>query len=154
MATTVDPELLDAARQLRIAVISLARRLRAERQETGVSPLGISVLIRLHREPRLTPKALASAENVAPQTLTRVLAALEQQGLLNRKPDPSDGRQSLLELTGAGRTLLRRDSARREAWLAKAMEEALAPSERQMLRVVAPLLENLAEHKGPDGRTR
>ncbi|GIH11904.1 MarR family winged helix-turn-helix transcriptional regulator [Rugosimonospora africana] len=152
MASTVDLELLDTARQLRIAVISLARRLRAERQETGVSPLGISVLIRVRREPRLTPKALARAENVAPQTLTRVLASLEHQGLLSRRPDPSDGRQSLLELTTAGRKLLRRDSARREAWLAGAMQEALAPSERQMLRVVAPLLEILAEYKPADDR--
>jgi DNA-binding MarR family transcriptional regulator len=152
MAPTMDPELLETARQLRIAVISLARRLRAERQETGVSPLGISVLIRVHREPGLTPKALARAENVAPQTLTRVLASLEQQRLLHRRPDPSDGRQSLLELTAAGRNMLRRDSARRESWLAGALRDALAPSEQQMLRVVAPLLESLAEYKPADGR--
>jgi DNA-binding MarR family transcriptional regulator len=124
--------------------------MRAERHNNRVSPLGLSVLIRLHRNPCLTPRALAEAENAAPQTLTRVLATLEKNGLISRVPDPSDGRQALLDLTVAGRKVLKRDSAYPEAWLAERMEHRLVPAEQEILRIATMLLQRLADE--PDER--
>jgi DNA-binding MarR family transcriptional regulator len=140
-----DTELAETTREVRQAVVRLARRLRTQRQEHGVGNLGVSVLSQLHRHHALTPGALAAAEHVSPQTLTRVLAALEGAGLVARHGDPSDGRQSLLELTPAGLSVLHRDAARREEWLAAAMVAELTPAERQIVRVAAGLLDRLAD---------
>jgi DNA-binding MarR family transcriptional regulator len=141
-----DPELAQTAREVRQAVVRLARRLRTQRQEHGIGNLGISVLAQLYRHHSLTPRALADAERVTPQTLTRVLAGLEERGLIVRRGDPSDGRQSLLELTDAARTVLRADAARREAWLAEAMASELTPAEQEIVRVAAGLLDRLADY--------
>ena len=139
------PELVGTAREVRQAVVRLARRLRTQRQEHGIGNLGISVLSNLYRHHSLTPRALADAERVTPQTLTRVLAGLEARGLIVRRGDPSDGRQSLLELTDTARAVLRADSARREAWLAEAMARELTPAEQEIVRVAAGLLDRLAD---------
>ncbi|HEY2672444.1 MAG TPA: MarR family transcriptional regulator [Rugosimonospora sp.] len=140
-----DAELRAAVREIRLGVVRLARRLRTQRQDHGVTALGVSVLSRLYRHHTMTPRALAEAEHVTPQTLTRVFAALEVRGLVARHGDPRDGRQSLLEITDAGMRVLREDSARREEWLAAAMTNALTPAEQQVLRIAAGLLDRLAD---------
>jgi DNA-binding MarR family transcriptional regulator len=137
--------LAGAAHELRLGVMRLARRMRSQRQEHGVTALGLSVLNRLYRHRALTPTALAEAEHVTPQTLTRVFASLEERELVVRSGDPSDGRQSLLEITPAGMRVLREDGVRREEWLAAAMDRALTPAEQQIVRVAAGLLERLAD---------
>ncbi len=140
-----EEELAATAREVRQAVVRLARRLRTQLQEHGIGNLGISVLSQLYRHTALTPRALADGERVTPQTLTRVLASLEERGLIVRRGDPSDGRQSLLELTDAARKVLRADSAKRERWLAEAMARELTPAEQEMVRVAASLLDRLAD---------
>jgi DNA-binding MarR family transcriptional regulator len=145
MAVVPDAELAAVARDLRQSVNRLARRLRAQRQEHEVTPLGLSVLARVQRHHSLTPRAIAEGEHVSPQTLTRVLAALEERGMVVREGDPSDGRQSLLTITEAGRRVLREDSARREAWLAEAMSNALTPAEQRLVAIAAELLDRLAD---------
>jgi DNA-binding MarR family transcriptional regulator len=138
-------EQTETARAVRQSVVRLARRLRTQRQEHGVSNTGVSVLSQLHRHHALTPSALAQAERVTPQTLTRVLAALEERELIVRRGDPSDGRQSLLELTPAGLDVLRRDAATREEWLAEALSSELTPAEQAIMRVAADLIDRLAD---------
>lgn len=145
MAVVPDAELVLAARELRQSVVRLARRLRTQHQEHGVTPLGVSVLARLHRHHSLTPRAIADGEHVSPQTLTRVLATLEERRLVVREGDPSDGRQSLLTITEAGLEVLRQDSARREAWLAEAMANALTPAEQRLVAIASELLDRLAD---------
>jgi DNA-binding MarR family transcriptional regulator len=139
-------ELSTAARALRQSVTRLARRLRSQRQAHGVSPAGVSVLARLYRDGTATPRYLAEAEHLAPQSLTRILAALEERRLIERRSDPADGRQALLTLTAAGRVVLREDSERRERWLAAAMADELTPAEQRMVRAAAELLDRLADH--------
>jgi DNA-binding MarR family transcriptional regulator len=138
-------ELVHTVRELRQGVVRLARRLRSQPQEHGVTNLGVSVLSRLQRHRALTPGALAEAEGVTPQTLTRVLAALESGGFVGRRGDPADGRQSILELTPAGERVLVRDALRREEWLAAAIAAELTPAEQQLLRIAATLLDRLAD---------
>ncbi len=143
--TGPEPEIAEAAREVRESVVRLARRLRRHPQEHGVSNLGVSVLARLQRHRALTPRALSDGEHVAPQTLTRVLASLEEQGMVTRREDPTDGRRVLLELTPSGREVLRRDAERRERWLSEAMATELTPAELRILRVAAELLGRLAD---------
>jgi DNA-binding MarR family transcriptional regulator len=133
-----------AATDVRRGVISLARRLRLERSEAGVTALELSVLGHLHRRGPLTPGELATAERVQPQSLTRTLAALETAGLAVRESDPADGRRSLLAITEYGHTALRTEMEQRDNWLAAAMIAELSTTEIGLLRLVGGLLERLA----------
>ncbi len=76
--------------------------------------------------------------------MTRVVGALEERGLVVRTPHPSDRRQVFVELSDAGRELLRGDRRRRDAWLSQRMC-ALTAEEVELLRRVAPILERLAQ---------
>jgi DNA-binding MarR family transcriptional regulator len=75
--------------------------------------------------------------------MTRVLASLEAQGLLDRVDHPSDRRQVVVSITDSARALLRDDRRQREAWLSRRLAE-LSPEERAVLRAAAPILDRLA----------
>jgi DNA-binding MarR family transcriptional regulator len=137
----------ETAREVREGVVRLARRLQAQRQDHGVSPTGIAILSRLYRSGTATPKALADAEDAQPQTLTRVLASLEEQGLIGRGADPTDGRHVLLDVTPAGLAILRRHAAAHTSWLTDAMEAELSDVEQEILRLAASLMDRLADHR-------
>jgi DNA-binding MarR family transcriptional regulator len=146
-----DEQLLQAA-AVRRGATRLARRLRMERPEAlpELSNLAVSVLGQLHRRGPATPSALASAERLQPQSLTRTLASLERQHLIMRRPDGRDGRRSLLALTEAGEQALISDMRRRDDWLAGAMAGQLTRAERELLRLAGELMERLAEAGGAD----
>jgi len=144
-----DPDAEIAARAVREGVVRLARRLQAQRQEHGVSPTAIALLSRLYRGGEATPKELADAEDAQPQTLTRAIAALEENGFVSRRADPDDGRQVLLDVTAAGLRVLRRHGDTHVSWLVDAMEAELTTTERELLRLAATLLERLADHRPP-----
>lgn len=135
-----DTELASA---LRISVMRLARRLRAERAETGLSLTQLSTLAALERHGPSTPGGLADLEKVQPPSMTRVLAGLEERGLVLRHPHPTDRRQVVVAATPAARALLRADRRRREEWLSRQLAQ-LTHEERDALRAVAPLLDRLA----------
>jgi DNA-binding MarR family transcriptional regulator len=138
---------LDAARQVREGVVRLARRLQSQRQEHGMSSTAVALLSRLYRDGTATPKALADAEGTQPQTLTRVIATLEEQGLITKHDDPSDGRQVLLSITRDGLGVLQQHAATHTSWLAEAMASELTPAEREIVRVAASLLDRLADYR-------
>lgn len=140
MPTSVDSGPL--ASELRVVLGQLIRRLRAEHR---FSLSQGSVLGRLDREGPQSTSTLASAERVRPQSMGQTVAELEAQGLVARRPDPSDGRRSLLELTEAGRTELHEDRDRREGWLAEAIESSFSDEEREALDEAVRLLGRLAE---------
>jgi DNA-binding MarR family transcriptional regulator len=120
----------------------LTRRLRAE---YGFSMAQAAVLGRLDREGARTTSALALAERVKPQSMAQTLAELAGEGLVARRPDPDDRRQTLIELTELGRETLERERARRQGWLAQAIEEELSPAERDILTQAVPLLLRIAD---------
>jgi len=140
MPTRVDSGPL--ASELRAVLGHLIRRLRSEHR---FSLSQGSVLGRLDREGPQSTSKLASAERVRPQSMGQTVGELESQGLIARRPDPADGRSALLELTKAGRAELREDRARREGWLAGAIEENLSDEEREVLDEATRLLARLAE---------
>ncbi|HWH29365.1 MAG TPA: MarR family transcriptional regulator [Mycobacteriales bacterium] len=121
----------------------LARRMRAERADTSLSLTALAALASVERLAPVTPGDLAAAERVQPPSMTRVVAALTDAGLVAREPHPSDGRQALLTITDAGAALLREDRRRREAWLAQRLRE-VDDDDRAVLRRAAELLDRLA----------
>src|SRR3954468_6121030 len=140
MPTTTDIQL---AAGLRIAVMRLARRLRAERPETDLTISQLAALASVERHGPLTLGVLAAHERVQPPSMTRMVGALAERDLLTRVPHETDGRQIVVAITDAGRDLLKEDRRRREAWLACQLRE-LTPDELYALHEAAPILEKLA----------
>jgi DNA-binding MarR family transcriptional regulator len=132
----------ELASELRVAVMRLARRLRTERPDTGLSLTQIATLGTIDRHGSLTPREIAEHERVQPPSMTRVLAGLEQLGLIVRTPHDRDGRQHLVSLTKAAQDLLREDKRRREAWLAQRLAE-LTIEERELLAAAAPIIDRI-----------
>ena len=139
MPTAVDSGLL--ASDLRVVLGQLIRRLRAEH---GFPLSHGTVLGRLDREGAQSTVQLATAERVRPQSMGQTLAELESQGLISRRPDETDGRRTLLELTQQGRRVLADDRKRREGWLAEAID-GFSAEERETLRRAVSLLARLTE---------
>jgi DNA-binding MarR family transcriptional regulator len=137
-------ELPELSSIVRRAVVALGRRLRVERSATGLSLTKLSLLGHLYRKGSMSAAELAALERVQPQSLTRVLAELAASGLVSRRADAQDGRRVLLDITGDGRATLSDDMHQRDAWLGRAMEE-LSVTERELLRLAAPLMERLAD---------
>jgi len=138
-------EIIAAARVLRWGITELYRRLRSERVGHGLSATKLSILGRLALSGPLTVTALAVQERVQPQSLTRTLADLEESKLIVRRQDQVDRRQSLTEITQLGADLLKNDARRQATWLALAMSSVLTPAERELLRVAAQLMRQLAD---------
>ncbi|MEV0375585.1 MarR family transcriptional regulator [Streptomyces sp. NPDC050636] len=138
-------ETADLARQTRDSVSALARRMRQERPSHGLGLTSTSVLSHLVRTGPLSPKELATREGVQPQSLTRQLAALEERGLITRRPHEHDRRQVIVEITEVGRQLVETDRQMRDQWLAKAMAKRLTPVEREVLAAANKLLDLLSE---------
>jgi DNA-binding MarR family transcriptional regulator len=138
--TVADAEL---ASELRMGVMRLARRLRQQRTESGLTLTQLSALGTLNRQGPCTPGELAALERVQPPSMTRVLTHLEERGLVTRTAHPSDRRQVLVSLTPAALELIAADRRRREAWLVAHLSD-LDADERELLRDAVPLLERLA----------
>jgi DNA-binding MarR family transcriptional regulator len=136
------------ATALRISVSRLARRLRAERYTKGLEPdlsdTQLAALAALERHGQMTPGELADHEKVQPPSMTRVIAVLEERGLVMRAPHATDRRQVVLTVTEGGRAVVQQSRRLREAWLAKRLHE-LTPDERATLRAAAPILEKLSQ---------
>jgi DNA-binding MarR family transcriptional regulator len=98
---------------------------------------------------------LAKAERLQPQSLSRLIAQLERDGLIKRRPGERDRRTLILEITAAGRKALSRDITARREWLEGAMRRVLMPGEREMLAHAAVAMLRLADEgrageKGPE----
>jgi DNA-binding MarR family transcriptional regulator len=134
----------NAVTEIRRGATRLARRLRAERPASALSANKLAVLGHLHTHGSVSPGAIAEAERQQPQSLTRVLAELEQDGLIDRSRSAVDGRSSILSLTAAGRDALTHDMAERDTWLAAALSQ-LTDVELELLRLGAALMNRIAE---------
>lgn len=131
------------ANALRLSVMRLARRLRAERPETSLTLSQLAALATLDRHGPLTPGELAAHEKISPPSMTRILAVLEGRDLVARAPHPTDGRQVLVAVGPAGLELLREDRRRRDRWLAQRMQ-SLTDDELAVLRQAGAVLDKLA----------
>jgi DNA-binding MarR family transcriptional regulator len=131
------------ASRLRLAVVRLNRKLRAQRTDQNVSLTQIAALSTLHKCGALTPGKLAAKEGVQPPSMTRVIAALEEMGYVERTPHPTDGRQSIVALTEAGTSFIETTISMREAWLDRKLAE-LSGDERDVLARAAEIIDRMA----------
>lgn len=119
------------------------RRLRQTRPVGELTQNQISVLNSLDMGGALTPRELADAERVQPPTMTKVLAKLEERGLIQRTPHPTDGRQVLLSATQAGREVIAEQRRAKDEWLTRTLA-GLPAGERETLRQAAEILGRIA----------
>jgi DNA-binding MarR family transcriptional regulator len=144
-----DIALTDAAARLRMAIVRTARRLRQEAAGAGgseLTPTAASALATVERHGPLTPSELARIERVKRPTATRTLGVLSDAGLVDRTPDPDDGRSALVSVNPAGRERLRRLRGRKNAYLARRMRE-LPAGDVETLERAAEILEGILEEK-------
>jgi len=123
----------------------LRRRLRDVSIGGDLTPSQTAVLTRLCKEGASSASVLAGAERVRPQSMATIVAALGQRGLIERTPDPEDGRRQVVSLTEAGRERAESDRQVREEWLARAMQERYSETERRIILDALSLLERLTE---------
>ncbi|MEU6678566.1 MarR family transcriptional regulator [Streptomyces sp. NPDC046925] len=133
------------AADLSNVVRRLVRRLRGVTPATGLSPTQRSVLARLDRGGPATTAALAREELVRPQSMRLTVGALEEMGLVERAPDPDDGRQSVVSVTDEGHRTLAEMRAAKHDWLSTVLADGLDPAERRQLADAIVLLERLVQ---------
>lgn len=123
-------------------MLRIARRLRVDRDQSALSNNKIAILSHLAREGTSTPSRISLDERQHPQSLTRPLAELQSAGLIERVPDPDDGRRSILRLTPTGRAAFDADMAVRDEWLETALS-SLDKHELHTLVAAAHVLHRL-----------
>jgi DNA-binding MarR family transcriptional regulator len=140
----------EVAAHLRLAITRIARRLRQQGFEAEgrgeLSPSLAAALASVELHGPLTPSELAARERVKRPTATRIVAKLEQLGLVTRTADPADGRAFLVATTAAGRELLRRLRTRKTAYLARRLA-GLDHDELATLERAATILERLLDEE-------
>jgi DNA-binding MarR family transcriptional regulator len=133
-----------AVAELSLAIGQLLRRLRAETNSGELTWSQLSALERLEKAGAMTTADLARAELVKPQSMGTTLADLEREGLVKRRPHPTDGRQVLFALTAKGIDERRKRSIAKREWLLAAMAK-FDPAEHQTLITAAALIKRVAE---------
>jgi len=135
------------AAELRLAVMRLARRLR-QQAPGDVTPSMLSALTVVDRLGPITLGDLAGFERVRPPTMTRIVARLEEDGLVEREPDESDGRVTRIRLSSAGRKLISKNRTRKDAYLADRLRQ-LSPRERSRLQGGIEVIQRLLDEEAP-----
>ncbi len=129
---------------LRLAILRLARRTRAERAGEDVTDGQLSVLFVLWKEGAQTLGSLAEHERVTPPSMNRTVNALVEAGLATRDSSPDDGRKVLIQSTEAGLEIAKETKRRRVAWFARQLA-TLTPDQRAIIDAATPILRELAD---------
>jgi DNA-binding MarR family transcriptional regulator len=140
-----EPDPVELASALRVSVGVLTRRLRQSPLQDDLTAPEMTALSRLDRNGPATPSALARAEQITPQGMGATLNGLVRRGLVQRHPDPDDGRRTVMSLTEAGEQVVRTKRSARTQQLADTLAARFTPEERQILMAAAPLIERLGE---------
>jgi DNA-binding MarR family transcriptional regulator len=142
---TGDLDVNDVAAALQVSVGLLRRRLRQARATGELTLPEAAALARLDRGGPATGAELARLEQISPQAMGETLGALKARGLVERRPDPGDGRRVVLSLTAAGLEVLRKERTARTGQLAQALSAGFTRAELRHLMAAAPLIERLAQ---------
>lgn len=129
---------------LRIAILRLSRRMRAERAGEDVTDGQLSVLFVLWKDGPQTLGSLAEHERVTPPSMNRTVNALVDAGLVTRDSSPDDGRKVLIQSTETGLEIARETKRRRVAWFARQLD-TLTPDQRAVIDAATPILRELAD---------
>jgi DNA-binding MarR family transcriptional regulator len=133
-----------AATELRESMMAVTRQMRRHRPDHGLTLSQLELLGEVSRTHVTTPAELGTRLHVRVQSLTDSINELVSRGLIARRPDESDRRRQLIEITDAGNALLEADRAERDAWLHATMRDNLSQLEFDLLMIVAPVLRKLA----------
>lgn len=144
MMTATRTTIAELASLLRPSLLRLTRMVRNQRVDTSVTLTHLSAMGTLHKRGPMSAGELATCEKVQPPSMSKVLASLEERGLVRRSPLPGDKRQAIIAITDAGVALLDSERRSRDAWLSRQLA-ALTPEERALLRRVVPILDKLAQ---------
>ena len=136
---------IQAASDVRVVFSRLRRRLREVAGLGELTPSQTSVLSRLDKGGPASASDLAAAERVRPQSMAATLAAIEPHGLIERTPDPHDGRRQLISLTGVGREAIAGSRRAREEWLAHRLATQYTEAERRTIIEALALLDKLVD---------
>jgi len=139
----------DLAERLYVTLHHVGKRLRMLDDDLGLSPVRFSVLGALAFHPPMTVGELARFEHVRSPSMTRLLRDMERDGLVERVPDPADGRRTLVRLTGAGRRLVTTARNRKIAWVAAVLASEDRAGRAAVAHVIAALAP-LADDDPPD----
>jgi len=132
----------ELASQLRLALLRAARRLRSQRVNTSITLSQLSALATVGKCGPMSAGELAGIERVQPPSMTKILASLEAEGLVQRTPHPDDRRQSIISITDAGRALLAEETEARDTWLATRLAD-FSPDELRILGDAVAVLDRL-----------
>lgn len=133
------------ASEIRAVTGKLKRCLREHGGEHDLTPSQVAVVLRLEKDGSATVSTLARAEGVRPQSMSAVVTPLQEAGLVQGAPDPSDGRQTLMSLTPKCLKWLRDGRAAKQDWLTATISRKLSTREQERLRTALELLARLAE---------
>jgi len=122
----------------------IVRRIRAAAASHELSLTESAVMARLDRDGPATIADLARAERIKPQSMGAAIASLEELGMVERKPHPSDGRQFHIALTAKGLSVRNSSKDAKRTWLAQAITQ-LTDGERETLIKAGAILKRLAE---------
>ena len=132
------------ATELRESMMAVTRQMRRHRPDNGLTLSQMQLLGEISRTGVTTPAELGTLLQVRVQSLTDSINELVSRDLIARRPDETDRRRQLIEITTAGTALLEADRAERDTWLHATMRDNLTPLEFDLLMLVAPVLRKLA----------
>ena len=133
------------AAELRTTFGQLKRKLRQHGGMNDFTSSQIAVLLRLEKDGPATVSGLARAEGMRPQSMSSVIAPLEEMGFVAGAADPNDGRKTLMSLTKACKKWIEDGRAARQDWLAQAIQQKLSPQEQKKLSSAIHLLAQIVE---------
>ena len=144
MTTATRSSIAELAALLRPSLLRVTRVIRNQRADMSVTLTQLSAMGTLYKNGPMSAGELAACERVQPPSMTKVLANLEERGLVRRGPHPTDRRQAIIVITDDGLALLDEERRSRDAWLNQRLAQ-LTPEDRLALRNVVPVLDKLAE---------
>jgi DNA-binding MarR family transcriptional regulator len=140
---------IELARTLAVEIRAVHRTLKLRVREHGggkdLTPSQVSVLVRLEKDGATTVSNLARAEGMRPQSMSEIVAPLQEAGLVGGSPDPNDGRQTLMSLTPKCRKWIKEGKAASHDWLTEALSQKLTVPEQLRLREALELLRRAVE---------
>jgi DNA-binding MarR family transcriptional regulator len=148
MTDELSDSAMQAASAVRVVFGRLRRRLRELDESDDLTPSRTSVLTRLDRDGPASASELAAAERVRPQSMAAIVTSLLELDLIQRHPDPADGRRQLISLTSAARRRLQGERRTRQEWLASSLQDTCTEDERQTIIDALALLNRVVEATG------
>ncbi|THJ69083.1 MarR family winged helix-turn-helix transcriptional regulator [Candidatus Frankia alpina] len=139
----LSPSAVQASREVRTVISRLRRRILNAAEAEDITLGQESVLTRLSGKHSVTASELASAEGVRHQSMTATVASLTALGLVQRRPDPHDGRRQLIALTAQGHRRVAQGRHARQEWLAGQLQDKCTEEERRAVIAAMAILERL-----------